>query len=48
MIALWDSEQSWERFRDEKLLPALGEMGHDGFPSPPEETTFEVHTAQQG
>ena len=47
VIALWDSVESWERFRDETLLPGLQGLGDAGFPTPPEETTFEVHKEQQ-
>ena len=48
VIALWDSVASWERFRDETLLPGLQGLGDAGFPGPPEETTFEVYKEQQG
>jgi hypothetical protein len=47
VVAIWDSEESWKRFRDEVLIPGLQEAGDDGFPEPPEETTFVVHNAQQ-
>jgi hypothetical protein len=42
VIALWDSEASWVKFRDQTLLPGLAALD-DGPPSPPEETTFQVH-----
>ena len=48
VIAIWDSPASWERFRDETLMPGLQELGDAGFPSPPQETTFEIHKEQQG
>lgn len=48
VVAVWDSEESWSRFRDDTLMPGLQGLGEDGFPGPPEETTFEVHNAQQG
>jgi hypothetical protein len=48
VIALWDSVESWERFRDETLVPGLQAVGEAGFPTPPEETTFEVAKEQQG
>lgn len=48
VIALWDSRESWERFRDETLMPGLQALGDAGFPSPPQETTFEIHKEQQG
>ena len=48
MIALWDSRESWERFRDRTLMPGLQDLGDARFPAPPQETTFEVHKEQQG
>ena len=48
VIAIWDSPASWERFRDETLMPGLQAVGDAGFPSPPQETTFEIHKEQQG
>jgi len=47
VIALWDSEDSWNRFRDETLMPGLAE-GEGGLQGPPEETTFQIHKQQQG
>ena len=46
VIALWDSRESWDRFRDETLMPGLQELGDAGFPTPPNETTFEVYKEQ--
>lgn len=46
VTAVWDSRESWERFRDETLMPALEEMGDRGFPSPPDITEFEVAKEQ--
>lgn len=43
IVAVHDSKESWERFRDEVLIPKLGEGIEGGFASPPEETTFEVY-----
>jgi heme-degrading monooxygenase HmoA len=48
VVALWDSRESWERFRDETLMPGLQALGDTGFPSPPQETTFDIHKEQQG
>ena len=42
VVAIHDSKESWERFRDETLLPGLQELGEKGLPGPPEETSFEV------
>jgi hypothetical protein len=40
IVAIHDSEESWERFRDEKLIGLSDVEG--GFPSEPRETTFTV------
>ena len=48
VIALFDSAESWERFRDQTLMPGLQQLGDAGFPGPPEQTTFQVHKARQG
>lgn len=45
VIAVHDSRESWERFRDETLLPGLASV-ENGLPGPPEETTFEVQKFQ--
>jgi hypothetical protein len=47
VIALWDSRESWERFRDETLMPGFESLGDRGLP-PPQETTFVIHKEQQG
>lgn len=47
MIALWDSRESYERFRDETLMPGLQALGDAGLPLPPQETTFEIHKEKQ-
>jgi hypothetical protein len=39
IIAIHDSQESWERFRDERLSQPID----GGFPTPPQETTFDVH-----
>ncbi len=43
IIAIHDSQQSWEQFRDEVLMPKMAEGIEGGFTAPPEETTFEVY-----
>jgi hypothetical protein len=48
VIALWDSRESWERFRDETLMPGFAALGDAGLPAPPEETAFEIHNEQTG
>ncbi len=43
IVAIHDSQESWERFRDGVLGPAL-QRGIDGaFTAPPQETAFEVY-----
>jgi hypothetical protein len=44
IVAIHDSKQSWERFRDGTLMPRLKQGIHGGFAGPPQETSFEVHT----
>src|SRR5919197_5696955 len=48
VIALWDSVESWERFRDETLMPGLQAVGEAGFSTPPEETTLQGYKEKQG
>ncbi len=43
IVAIHDSKESWERFRDEILRPAMDKGIKDGFTSPPQETGFDVH-----
>ena len=44
VIALWDSEALWVKFRDETLVPGLATV-ENGPPEPPEETTFAIHSS---
>ena len=46
IVAIHDSKESWERFRDGTLMPGLQEVGEKGLPGPPEETTFEVEVEE--
>jgi hypothetical protein len=48
IVAVHDSQESWERFRDETLVPVMGAGVEGGFPTPPQETTFTVHNQQTG
>ncbi len=43
VIAVHESRQSWERFRDGILMPRMAAGIKGGFTSPPQETAFEVH-----
>jgi hypothetical protein len=42
IIAIHDSQASWETFRDSILMPRMQEGIDGGFTSPPEESGFEV------
>jgi len=43
ILAVHDSKESWEKFRDEILVPQMQKGIEGGFATPPEETAFEVH-----
>ena len=43
IIAVHDSKENWERFRDDILMPKLKAGVQGGFATPPEEIAFEVH-----
>lgn len=45
IVAVHDSKESWERFRDDTLVPGLPQV-ENGLQGPPEETTFEVNRVQ--
>ena len=42
IVAVHDSQASWENFRDSTLLPKMQEGVPGGFAGPPEEISFEV------
>jgi hypothetical protein len=42
IVAVHDSQASWEQFRDEVLMPTMGRGIPGGFTTPPQETTFEI------
>ena len=46
VTAVHDSKESWERFRDSILMPRMQEGIEGGFPTPPQETAFDVHNMQ--
>jgi hypothetical protein len=48
IVAIHGSQGSWERFRDETLMPGLSQGIEGGFATPPQETTFAVHNQQTG
>lgn len=39
---IWESEQDWQRFREERLMPAVQPMIESGA-TPPTEYTYELH-----
>jgi hypothetical protein len=43
VMAVHDSKESWERFRDNTLLPQLKRGIEGGFHEPPQEETFELY-----
>jgi hypothetical protein len=45
-VAIHESKDSWERFRDGTLMPRLQGGVEGGFQTPPQETTFEVSNRQ--
>ncbi|WP_374971227.1 hypothetical protein [Terrabacter sp. BE26] len=42
IVAIHESKESWEAFRDGILMPRMQEGIPGGFTEPPEETVFEV------
>ena len=46
IVAIHESKESWERFRDGILMPRLQQGISGGFATQPEETAFEVHNLQ--
>ena len=47
IVAGHDSKESWERFRDDILMPRMQQGVKGGFTVPPQETVFDVHNLQQ-
>jgi len=43
IVAVHESQDSWERFRDDILMPRMQQGIEGGFASPPEESTFDVY-----
>lgn len=42
IVAVHESKENWEAFRDGTLLPRMQQGIDGGFTSPPEETGFEI------
>ncbi len=47
IMAVHDSKQSWENFRDNILMPRFQAGIEGGFTSPPQETEIGVYNLQQ-
>jgi hypothetical protein len=43
IVAIHDSQESWERFRDTTLMPRMQAGIEGGFSTPPEEKTIDVY-----
>jgi len=46
IVAIHQSKESWERFRDGVLMPRLKKGVQGGFAGPPQEQAFEVYNQQ--
>ena len=46
IVAIHESKQSWEAFRDTVLMPKLKAGVPGGFTAPPQEQAFDVHNKQ--
>ena len=46
IVAIHDSQESWENFRDNILMPRMQQGIDGGFAVPPAETTFPVHNQE--
>ncbi len=46
IVAVHDSKESWERFRDGILMPRMQQGIKGGFTTTPQETSFDVHNLQ--
>lgn len=43
IMAVHESQASWERFRDDVLMPRMEAGIEGGFPTPPEVTEFDLY-----
>jgi hypothetical protein len=46
IVAVHDSQESWETFRDNTLMPSMQAGIEGGFTSPPEETAIDLVVVQ--
>jgi hypothetical protein len=47
VIAVHESQESWETFRDSILMPQMQKGIEGGFTTPPNETAIDLYTIQQ-
>ena len=47
IVAVHESKESWERFRDDILMPRFKKGIQGGFTALPQETVFDVHNLQR-
>ena len=47
VVAVHESKQSWETFRDTILMPKFRQGIQGGFPTPPQETAFDAYKLLQ-
>ena len=43
IVAIHDSKESWERFRDDILMPRMQQGIEGGFQAPPQETAIDLY-----
>src|SRR5262249_10168242 len=48
VIGIWDSKASWQRFRDDTLLPVLQDLGDEGLGATPGGDEFDVAIERTG
>jgi hypothetical protein len=46
IVAIHESKESWEQFRDNVLMPRIRQGIPGGFTVPPQETAFDVYNMQ--
>jgi hypothetical protein len=46
IVAVHESREDWEKFRDGVLMPKMKAGISGGFPTPPQETSFEVYASK--
>lgn len=47
IVAIHDTKESWEQFRDKVLMPRMKQGIKGGFTSQPQEMAFSVHNLQE-